>query len=48
MNEKIEVINEMVKLGYNLMNRTAEEMAKMFSLEDLKNFLENFKNWKTK
>ena len=38
MKEKMEIIQRMVENGYHLMNRTAEEMASTFTVEDLKAF----------
>lgn len=43
--EKLAIVNEMVELGYHLMNRTAEEMANLFTLEQLQNSLKTFKKW---
>jgi len=36
--KKLEIIHRMVRNGYHLMNRTAEEMASIFTLEELKEF----------
>ncbi len=42
MMEKLEIIAYMVENGYHLMNRTMEEMAEMFSVEDLWKFAQAF------
>jgi len=36
--KKLEIIRRMVENGYHLMNRTAEEMASIFTLEELEEF----------
>ena len=43
---KLEIVNEMIKKGYNLMGTTAEEMAERFDKETLEMFLESFLKWK--
>ena len=48
MEEKMEIIQRMVENGYHLMNRTAEEMASMFTVEDLEAFEQNFNEWRKK
>lgn len=39
----LEIVNQMVKEGYALMNRTAEEMAETFTTAQLMSFLESFR-----
>lgn len=48
MEKKLEIINRMVENGYHLMNRTAEEMASMFTVDDLEAFEQNFNEWRKK
>lgn len=36
--KKLEIIYRMVRNGYHLMNRTAEELASIFTLEELEEF----------
>jgi hypothetical protein len=43
---KMEIIAEMVKSGYHLMNRTAEEMAEIFTEAELLEMLKAFTEWK--
>ena len=38
----IEIVHELVRNGYHLMNRTAEQMAADFTNEQLRVFLERF------
>jgi hypothetical protein len=42
MNEKMDILQYMVENGYKLMNRTMEEMAETFTVEDLRNFCSAF------
>jgi len=42
MNEKYEVIAYMMENGYHLMNRTMEDMARDFSIEELRAFCAAF------
>ena len=42
MNEKIKVVNELVKNGYHLMGESVEEFAERFDLKDLEMFLDCF------
>ena len=46
MEKKLEIINRMVKNGYHLMNRTAEEMASMFTVEELEAFEKRHNEWR--
>lgn len=46
MNEKMSIINWMVKHGYQLMNRTKEFYCENFTVEQLQNFKENFAQYK--
>jgi hypothetical protein len=48
MEKKLEIIRRMVQNGYHLMNRTAEEMASTFTVEDLEAFEQNFNEWRAK
>ena len=48
MKEKLEIIRRMVENGYHLMNRTAEEMASTFTVEDLGAVEQNFNEWRAK
>lgn len=48
MEKKLEIIRRMVANGYHLMNRTAEELASMFTVEDLEAFEQNFNEWRKK
>ena len=45
---KLEIVKELVKAGYHLMNRTEEELANTFDKETLESFLENFKKYHDK
>ena len=51
MMEKLEIISYMVENGYHLMNRTMEEMADLFTVDELWNFaqafIENDEVWNT-
>ena len=38
----IEIVHELVRNGYHLMNRSAEQMAADFTNEQLRAFLEHF------
>lgn len=40
--EKMDILQYMVENGYHLMNRTMEEMADLFTVEDLRNFCSAF------
>ena len=40
--KKLEIIRRMVEKGYHLMNRTEEEMASIFSVEDLEAMEQRF------
>lgn len=40
--EKLEILAYMVENGYCLMNRTMDEMAQIFSLDDIRAFCANF------
>jgi hypothetical protein len=42
MDEKMDILQYMVENGYHLMNRTMDEMAEMFTVEDLRKFCANF------
>lgn len=42
MDEKMDILQYMVENGYHLMNRTMDEMAEMFTVEDLRRFCANF------
>ena len=44
--KKLEIIRRMVEKGYHLMNRTAEEMASIFSVEDLEAMEQKFNEWR--
>ena len=46
MEAKIEIIVRMVGNGYQLMNRTAEELASLFSAEELLNMEKKFAEWR--
>lgn len=46
MEKKLEIINRMVENGYHLMNRTAEEMASMFTVEELEAFEKRHNEWR--
>ncbi len=46
MEKKLEIIRRMVQNGYNLMGRTAEEMASIFSADDLKAIEKRFNEWR--
>lgn len=46
MEQKMEIIQRMIDNGYHLMGRTAEEMAQIFSVEDLKAIEERFNEWR--
>lgn len=38
MEKKLEIIRRMVENGYHLMNRTAEELATIFTVDELEEF----------
>jgi len=38
MEKKLEIIRRMVENGYHLMNRTAEELASIFTVDELEEF----------
>ena len=38
MEKKLEIIRRMVENGYHLMNRTAEELATLFTVDELEEF----------
>jgi hypothetical protein len=38
MEKKMEIIRRMVANGYHLMNRTAEELASIFTVDELEEF----------
>lgn len=42
MMEKLEIISYMVENGYHLMNRTMEEMADLFTVDELWQFAQAF------
>lgn len=42
MDKKLAIIFRMVENGYHLMDRTAEEMASIFTVDELEAFEQNF------
>lgn len=46
MEQKMKIIQRMVDNGYQLMNRTAEELARIFSVEDLEAIEKRFNEWR--
>jgi hypothetical protein len=42
MEKKLEIIRRMVQNGYHLMNRTAEELATIFTAEELEHMEQSF------
>lgn len=46
MKAKIAIIERMVGNGYQLMNRTAEELASIFTTEELMNMEKQFDEWR--
>ena len=42
MEKKLEIIRRMVANGYHLMNRTAEELASIFTAEELEHMEQRF------
>jgi len=46
MEKRIELVEELVSLGYHLMGWTVEGMAKTFDEKTLERFIEAFKNRK--
>lgn len=46
MEKKMEIIQRMVANGYHLMNRTAEEMASTFTVEELEAFEKRHNEWR--
>lgn len=46
MEEKMKIIQRMVENGYHLMGRTAEEMASIFTAEELENMEKRHNEWR--
>ena len=46
MGAKIAIIERMANNGYQLMGRTAEELASIFTAEELANMEEKFNEWR--
>ena len=42
MEKKLEIIQRMINNGYHLMNRTAEELASIFTAEELEHMEQRF------
>jgi hypothetical protein len=42
MEKKLEIIQRMINNGYHLMNRTAEELATIFTAEELEHMEQRF------
>lgn len=47
MEVKLAIINRMVGNGYQLMNRTPEEMATIFTVEELANMELQYNEWRS-
>ena len=46
MEAKVEIIEIMIRNGYHLMDRTAEELANIFTLEELEDMAKRYIAWK--
>lgn len=46
MEAKIAIIERMVGNGYQLMNRTAEDLANIFTVEELANMEKRYNEWR--
>ena len=46
MEAKVEIIEIMIRNGYHLMDRTAEELASIFTVEELMDMAKKFAEWR--
>ena len=46
MDKKLAIIIRMIEKGYHLMGRTAEEMASIFTVDDLEAMEQKFVEWR--
>ena len=48
MEKKLEIIHRMIANGYHMMYGTVEEMAEIFTVEDLEAFEKRFNAWRAR
>ena len=46
MEIKLAIVRRMVENGYHLMNRTEEELASLFTVEELERMEQRFNDWR--